>query len=153
MIAGALLGPMLLAAAGVALLLLLAGAGPQWPWVAWVIMTPVVYLSWVILFLAIAALITRQITSRHPTPQYWEIRPGGGRIAATAWRSAPFSLAEHLPLARFTGWIPCLSKLPLRAYSPTLNLGTLVQNYGVITDPDLTEVGDNTIIGYQSVLV
>jgi FkbH-like protein len=153
MIAGALLGPMLLAAAGVALLLLLAGAGPQWPWVAWVIMTPVVYLSWVILFLAIAALITRQITSRHPTPQYWEMRPGRGRIAASAWRSATFYLVEHLPLARSTGWIPCLSKLPLRAYSPTLNLGTLVLNYGVITDPDLTEVGDNTIIGYESVLV
>jgi acetyltransferase-like isoleucine patch superfamily enzyme len=41
----------------------------------------------------------------------------------------------------------------MRAYSPALHLGSGVINLGFLVDPDLTEVGDNTVIGGGSFLV
>jgi len=66
--AAMLVGPMLLAAAGAAALLFLIGAGPQWPWFAWVFAAPVLYLSWVVLYLGICALIIYQMGGRYPKP-------------------------------------------------------------------------------------
>jgi hypothetical protein len=154
-----LVGPMLLAAAGVAALLFLVGAGPQWPWFAWVIAGPMVYLSWIIFYLAICAFRIRVMGRRYPKPRHFDMGRGqaGSReslgifTAATCYRY--WALVERLPFARATGWIPCLSTLWMRAYSPALHLGSGVINLGFIIDPDLTEVGDNTVIGGASVLV
>lgn len=154
-----LAGPMLLAAAGVAALLFLAGAGPQWPWFVWVLIAPVVYLSWVILLLGIFAVSTHRMGRRYPKPRYIVMRPGQGPspeshgvgTAATCYRR--MAVVQTLPFARATGGIPCLSTLWMRAYSPAQHLGKGVLNIGNIVDPDLTEVGDNALIGGTSVLV
>src|SRR5256885_1429853 len=74
-----LVGPMLLAAAGVAALLFLLGAGPQWPWFAWIVAAPVVYLGWVIIYLGLCASSTRQMGRRYPKPRHFVRRPGHGR--------------------------------------------------------------------------
>jgi FkbH-like protein len=153
-----LVGPMLLAAAGVAVLAALIGAGPQWPWFTWIVVAPLVYLSWLILYLATSAVIIRQIGSRHPKPRHVVMRPGQGRspealgVRTAAWCYGLFHVVERLPFARAMGWVPCLSTLWLRAYSPALHLGTDVMNLGFIIDPDLTEVGDHAVIGRASVL-
>ncbi len=157
--AAMLAGPLLLAAAGVAGLLFLAGAGPRWPWFAWVIIAPVVYLSWVILYLGICAFSTYRMGQRYPKPRYVVIRPGqsaspevlGVRTAAMSYQR--LVVLETLPFARMTGGLPCLSSLWLRAYSPTLHLGSGVINFGHIVDPDLTEVGDNTVLGLRAALI
>jgi hypothetical protein len=154
-----LVGPMLVAAAGVAVLAALAGAGPQWPWFIWIVVAPLVYLCWVILYMAIHALITRQMGKRYPKRARFVWRPGQG--ATSDGRGLLTALScylrfwdiEKLPFARATGRIPCLSTLWMRAYSPALHLGSGVNNMGFMYDPDLTEVGDNTVIGSGSSLV
>jgi FkbH-like protein len=153
-----LVGPMLLAAAGVGALLFLVGAWSNWHWFAWVIAAPVAYLSWVILYLATSAVIIWQIGSRHPKPRHVVMRPGQSRspaalgVSTAAWCYGLFHLVERLPFARAMGWIPCLSTLWMRAYSPALHLGNDVMNLGFIIDPDLTEVGDHAVIGRASAL-
>jgi hypothetical protein len=153
-----LVGPMLLAAAGVAVLAALVGAGPQWPWFIWIVVAPLVYLSWVTLYLAICALTTRQMGKRYPKPRHLVLRPWPGffpeglRILTVMTCYGVLNIIEELPLARVTGWIPCLSTLWMRAYSPALHFGTNVSNSGNILDPDLTEIGDNTVIGRRATL-
>ena len=154
-----LVGPMLLAAAGIAALLFLVGAGPQWPWFAWILVAPIIYLCWVIMYLAICAFSTRRMGRRYPKPRHFVTRPGQGRSPESlGFRTASmchwrWALVEKLPFARATGMIPCLSKLWMRAYSPTLHLGSGVLNLGFISDPDLTEIGDNALIGSVSAVV
>jgi len=154
-----LAGPMLLAAAGVAALLVIVGAGPQWPWFVWVIAAPVIYLFWVILYLAICASSTRRMGQRYPKPRRFAVRPGHGLSPESlGFRTAVmchlrWAVVERLPFARATGRIPCLSTLWMRAYSPMVRLGSGVVNFGFIVDPDLTEIGDNALIGGASVLV
>jgi acetyltransferase-like isoleucine patch superfamily enzyme len=154
-----LAGPMLLAAAGVAALLLIVGAGPQWPWFVWVVAAPVIYLFWVIFYLAISASSTRRMGRRYPKPRRFAMRPGHGPSPESlGFRTAVmchlrWAIVERLPFARATGRIPCLSTLWMRAYSPSLRLGNSVINFGFIVDPDLTEVGNNALIGGASVLV
>jgi hypothetical protein len=157
-----LAGPMLLAAAGVGGLLFLAGAGPQWPWIVWVVVAPALYLCWLILLLAISAFHIRQMCRRYPKPRHFVIRPGqslsspeglGFRWAMTSYRR--MEMIDRLPFARDTGLIPFLETLWRRAYSPTLHFGSGVADLGLqsaILDPDLTEVGDNTVLGGGSVL-
>ena len=159
--AAMLTGPMLLAAAGVAGLLFLAGAGPHWPWFAWVIIAPMVYLSWVILYLGICAFTTHQLGSRYPKPRHFVLQPGqsasspeglGYRTAVTCY--GILLVIETLPLTRVTGILPCLGTLWLRAYSPALHLGRGVFfQFANIVDPDLTEIGDNTVLGGRSSLI
>jgi FkbH-like protein len=154
-----LVGPMLLAAAGVAALLFLAGAGHQWPWFVWVVMAPVVYLCWVVLYLVIAAFTTYQLGRRYPKPRHFVMRPGQGRspeglgilTAATCYRR--LAIVEMLPFARATGRIRGLTNLFLRAYSPSVHIGSGVINVGILCDPDLTEVGDNAVLGGKSSIV
>jgi FkbH-like protein len=153
-----LIGPMLLAATGVAGLLFLIGAGPRWPWFAWVIAGPIVYLSWIILYLGICAVGVRHLGRRHPKPRHYVMRPGeslsaeGLGIRTAMWCYGNFHAVERLPFARETGRVPWLSKLWLRSYAPTLHVGSDVINMGFIVDPDLTEVGDKSVLGGTSVL-
>lgn len=153
-----LVGPMLLAAAGVAALLFVVGAGSNWLWFAWVIVMPVAYLSWVILYLAICALITRQIGMRYRKPRQFVMRPGQGSSAEGLglWTAVlcygVLDIIEGLPFAKATGRIQCLRRLWMYAYSPALHFGTNVMNSGTILDPDLTEIGDNSVIGRGALL-
>jgi hypothetical protein len=159
MIAAVLLvGPMLLAAVGVVGLLFLVGAGSNWLWFAWVIVMPVAYLSWVILYLAICALVTRQMGKRYPKPRQFVMRPGqrSSREGLGLWTAVlcycALDVIEALPFARAMAWIPGLRTLWMYAYSPTLHFGTNVINSGTILDPDLTEIGDNSVIGRGALL-
>jgi FkbH-like protein len=150
---------MLLAAAGVAVLLLPIRPS-RWEWFVWIVLAPIVYLSWVVFYLTLSAVVIHYLGSRYPKPRHFVAEPGlqslsredlGVRTAVICYLQ--WGLVETLPLARATGRIPCLSRLWMRAYSPSLNLGTGVGVSGHILDPDLTEVGDNSVLGVGSVLV
>lgn len=118
----------------------------------WIAAAPVLYLLWVFLFLVCSAISTGILLAIAPKPRNFIVtRPGhkarmpliGAGACYQRWH-----FLQSLPLIGAHMWgIPFLRWLAMRAYSGKplcLNAGLLAD---FPLDPDLTEVGRQTIIG------
>jgi acetyltransferase-like isoleucine patch superfamily enzyme len=123
--------------------------GP-WPWYVWIILSPTLYLVWLILFLYFCAPFVRRMGRRHPKPR---LATGTDRKLATVLLcTLRLRLVTNLPLVpvlEHSGWG---RKLVFRSYSPSVNIGKGVGIAGRLTDPDLTTVEDFVTIGKGAVI-
>jgi FkbH-like protein len=129
-------------------------------WYIWLPLSPIVYLAWVALSLRSLASASRRVAARHPKARQFAIQtgpgaeqspdPGATTVLALAFR---FQFVSALPLARVLAVIPLFGRLVLRAYSPSISIGTDAKIFGLLTDPDITEIGDGAIIGRSAELV
>jgi FkbH-like protein len=125
-----------------------------------VILSPALYLSWLILFLALSAAICRRMGSRYPKPRYLVVRPGAGRITrvelglvAASGLYRRLAIVHQLPLVNALRLIRGFATLTLRAYSPSVHVGEGVLNFGVLWDPDLTYIEDHVVIGGNATIL
>src|SRR3954447_20048348 len=151
--------PMLLAAAAVAGLAGLVALAGDWGWYVWVILAPLLYLSWLGVFLLITAFVCGQVGKRNPKPAYAVVHPGlernskellGMLTAAMCYRR--LGILQSLPLVSLISQYRTLGRLVLRSYSPSEHIGEHVVNWGFILDPDLTHVGAGSIIGAKATI-
>jgi carbonic anhydrase/acetyltransferase-like protein (isoleucine patch superfamily)/acyl carrier protein len=148
---------MSLSAAAVAGFLVIFSAN-HWSAFIWIIVSPGLYLSWLIVFLAISAWTSGRIARGNPKPRHMVVK-GNERISkeALGLMTATFcyrrlALINSLPLVPTFREAGPFQKLVLRAYSPSVHVGQQSLTAGQLFDPDLTEVGNYAIIGAHSVI-
>jgi FkbH-like protein len=155
-----IVGSMVASAAAVAVPAWLAAGAASWEWYVWVIVTPLLYLCWLVVFLAVSALICGAMGRRHPKPRHAVVLPGplrdakeiGGLLTAIACYRR-LAILDSVPLVTVLSQFRFFRTLVLRAYSPSVHIGRNVINMGRLYDPDLTELGDGAILGGRSAVV
>jgi FkbH-like protein len=111
-------------------------------------------------FLLISAAICGSVGRRLPKPRHAVVLPGraqgsselGGLVTAIACYRR-LAILGRVPLASVFSEIRSLNKLLLRAYSPSVHVGRDVMLMGRLYDPDLTEIGDNAVVGGSAAIV
>ncbi|MBI3864835.1 MAG: HAD-IIIC family phosphatase [Planctomycetia bacterium] len=119
--------------------------------VGWMLAGPLLYLSWLILTLAIFAFDNQvAYLAGNRKPQRATTSDGFrvwfSLLTTFGWYFRGF-LVRSLPLAHCLQLIPLVRWLVVLAYSPRAHLGRDSTLFGYIYDPDLTEIGEQAIIG------
>ncbi len=144
--------PGILAALVVAGLLYIAQA-QQWRWYHWLFLSPVVYITWLILFLSLCARSTRRMGTRHPKPRHAAFQVGeGGPPVDPGMRTVILCRVRRvfvgsLPLVTGLEQISWMQRLIWRSHSPSVHIGAGAMVWGAVKDPDLTEIGERAVIG------
>ena len=154
-----LLLPMVISAGGVAGICYLCGAG-GWRWFHWLILSPVVYLAWLLVYLGLTAAVVGHWGHNHPKPRYVEFGAGANaskedysKLTTVLMCYHLAAIFESLPLANTLRTVPACQRLALRSYAPSVQIGQSVSLDGALYDPDLTEIGDEAVIGGRSAIV
>ena len=154
-----ILGSMLASAAAVAVVAGFALGAGSWPWYWWVIGSPLLYLGWLLVFLFMSAWVCGLFGRRNPKPRHAVMHSGpirgssktlGMATAAMCYRR--LALLQSIPLVSLLSLFRPLDRLVLRAYSPSVHIGRNVLNWAGLYDPDLTEIGNDVVLGGQSVV-
>jgi hypothetical protein len=132
----------------IALLVALVNLVGGFPWYVWLLLSPFLYLIWLITFLFFCAKMIRPIGRRHPKPPYATLpgaAPGMFRfvMASTIREGVIFSL-PLIPLLEIAPWG---RRLTMLAYSSSTHFNGNVLGSGKLYDPDLTELGDRVVLG------
>lgn len=154
--------PMMLAAAGVAGLVALARLAVPLRWYVALIAAPALYVVWLFLYLLLSAATISSVGRRFPKPRFRAVPPGvrvrdavredlGVVTAVICYRR--LAIVHGLPFSYVLGSMPGFSRLAMRAYAPSVSAGRAFVSWGRIYDPDLTEVGDNVVIGGGAAIV
>lgn len=116
----------------------------------WIAGAPVLYLCWLLLTFAVSALnmqIAGRLGWRKPARSIsTDGDPSTQQIVCAAIMMRAI-LFWSLPVARYFLRIPVLSELVLYSYSSKVSVGRGTQIWGYIYDPDLTTLGDHSILG------
>jgi carbonic anhydrase/acetyltransferase-like protein (isoleucine patch superfamily) len=142
--------PATLATAAVLLLVLITGG--NWPWFVWLLASPMLYVIWVVGFLFFAGRMMRRMGGRHPKPRRAVIPSEDRGLRTVRVCSLRLHLVKSLPLVPAIQLLPWGRTLVMKAYAPSVHVGTDVQIAGTLTDPDLTVVEDSVFIGRDSVI-
>ena len=139
----------------VALLVYLLQFAGNWPWFVWVILSPVLYSVWLISFLFFCAPTIRRMGTRFPKPRRITLEAGGTQInlRTVVACSLRMRLILSLPLVGLLQQSTWGRNLVMLGYSPAIHFGQGVQLGGIITDPELTEIGDHAVVGLGSIIV
>lgn len=151
-----LLLPMMLAAAGVAGLVALAGLAVPLRWYVALIAAPALYVVWLFLYLLLSAATIASVGRRFPKPRFRAVPPGvrvrdavredlGVVTAVICYRR--LAIVHGLPFSHLLGSMPGFARLAMRAWAPSVSAGQSFVSWGRIYDPDLTAIGDNVVIG------
>ena len=144
--------PAILAALLVAGLLYIAQAG-YWRWQHWLFLSPLLYITWLFLFLSLCARSTRRIGTRRPKPRHaafhvgderGPVDPGMGTVIVCRVRRV---FVASLPLVSGLEQIGWMQRLIWRSHSPSVHIGDGAMVWGTVKDPDLTEIGVRAVIG------
>jgi acetyltransferase-like isoleucine patch superfamily enzyme len=118
------------------------------PWYVWLLLSPPLYVVWLIFFLFFCAKTIAPVGRQHPKPPYATVpgaKPGVMRFAmASTIRSAVIESLPLIPLLTWTNWG---RKLMILGYSSSLHLGKKLEGGGRLEDPDLTWIGDKVLMG------
>jgi hypothetical protein len=140
--------PATLAAGVIAILLELVNLVGGAPWYVWLLLSPSLYVLWLIIFLYFCGKTIRRIGRRYPKPRYAIISSKTmtkfRTVFAGAWRA---HIVESLPLSSFMQSAMWGRELVFCSYAPSMHVGQGVQSTARITDPDLTELADNVSLG------
>jgi acetyltransferase-like isoleucine patch superfamily enzyme/acyl carrier protein len=131
--------------------------GEKFTWVEWVIVSPIIYISWLNSFL-IACAIDVQVWRplfRFQKPK--RISTAEGFPASLNFYLAfalymRESVVASLPLTGAYLFIPYLRHLVFWSYSPGTRIAFSSKVVGRLFDPDLTEIGEHAIIGSGSMI-
>jgi acetyltransferase-like isoleucine patch superfamily enzyme len=140
--------PATLAAAVVALLMGLVQLAGGSPWFVWLLLSPTLYVCWLVSFLFFCAKTIAPMGRRFPKPRRATLpgaEPGRLRtvIAGALRRRVIYSL-PLVPLLEQSAWG---RKLIILGYAPSMHIGSGVQMASNLEDPDLTELGDRVVLG------
>ena len=144
--------PGILAALVVAGLLYIAQV-QYWRWYHWLFLSPVLYITWLIVFLSLCARSMQRIGTRHPKPRHaaFQIGDGGGPVdrgmATVVLSRVRRVFVSSLPLVSSLEQIGWMQRLIWRSHSPSIHIGNGAMVWGTVKDPDLTEVGERAVIG------
>ena len=140
--------PAILAEGALAVLVALVNLAGGVPWYVWLLLSPLLYLGWLICFLFFCAKTMQALGRRFPRPRRGTL-PGSppGRFRMVIASALRLALVESLPLVPLVQTAPWGRRLATLAYSPSLHIGSGVQISGKLEDPDLTELGDHVILG------
>ena len=144
-----------LAAATLAGLLTITGIAQWLTPVLWLASVPVLYLIWVILYVTYSAIEMQFLFWNYEKPRH--VAAGGQdaeglrhlRLIVCYMRGY---LVKSLPMLNAISFLPGLGQLCLLAYAPRLRIGERSFLAGFLYDPDLTEIGDDVVIGGGSVI-
>ena len=117
---------------------------------AWFVAAPALYFLWMLAYLALCTI--------HIQALFWGYtKPRHAVLAACARDAAPHVrlaisygrcyLVKSLPFMQGLVAVPWLRTLYLLSYSPRTRIGKNVFLTGFLYDPDLTEIGDNVVLG------
>ncbi len=116
-----------------------------------IVLAPVFYLAWLVLFLGWGYLIGLPFyVWVHRCPSRMSTSDGGDHGARFATQMSLYLkglMLQALPLAQPLQMLPYWQQLVFRGYAPRNNIGRHAHVWGMLWDPDLTEIGDDTIIG------
>ncbi len=155
-----IVSPLMLASAVVGASIYFVGRLISVPWLVWLTASPLVYSVWFLMVLTFAGFLSGFVGRKSVKPKYVATYPG--RPADPAQTSglvtivfcyAEAAIISSLPLFRAASQSQLLSSLLLRSYSPSVHIGSRLVNWGDIYDPDLTEIGDNVIVGSNASVV
>ncbi|HEY7392346.1 MAG TPA: DapH/DapD/GlmU-related protein [Bryobacteraceae bacterium] len=123
----------------------LAGGIPSY---FWLLLSPSLYLVWLIAFLYFCGKTIGPMGRRYPKPRY-AILPGAqpGRfrfVMASTMRMGVIYSLPLVPLLEVAKWG---RRLIILGYSYSMHFGNKVQGSGKIEDPDLTEIGERVVLG------
>src|ERR1700674_2573696 len=135
-----------------------AVAGLRWYW--WVFASPPLYIVWLMLFLRICAGNSERIGRRHPKPRHLLLQtagegkhtpqPSGATVIICMFRCA---FIPSLPVVHGLAQLSSFRTLILRSYSPSVHIGESAAVWGLIMDPDLTEIGKGAVVGWSSEVI
>jgi hypothetical protein len=121
----------------------------------WVLLSPLIYVAWLLLYLALCASGIRRRGRRYPKPSRLVIRQtsdlrrpenrGGITMAICMFRAA---FNTTLPMVHGLEQMYWFRKLVMSSYAPSVHLGPGAWVWSKIMDPDLTEIGEGAVIGY-----
>jgi hypothetical protein len=118
------------------------------PWYVWMLLSPPLYLVWLIFFLIFCKITIAPMGRRHPKPRYATLpgaEPGKFRfVMASTMRMGVICSLPLVPLLEVSKWG---RNLIIRGYSYSMHFGDKVQGSGKIEDPDLTWIGDRVVMG------
>ncbi len=142
-------------AAVVAWVLAVSGVSAVLPSWGWVLIAPALYAAWLLVFLYMNMGLMALAGRRYPKPE--NLRPDSPRAAARGIAVAMSYIRLHtlqtLPLGlTFLRFGP-LRNLCMRSYSPAQHVHDSAQVFGTIYDPDITWIGQHSIVGHDAVLV
>ena len=116
-----------------------------------IVLAPVFYLAWLVLFLGWGYLIGLPFyVWVHRCPSRMSTSDGGDHGARFATQMSLYLkglMLQALPLAQPLQMLPYWQQLVFRGYAPKNNISRHAHVWGMLWDPDLTEIGDDTIIG------
>jgi len=127
---------------------------PAWPVPVWLALAPVIYIAWVLVFLAVSAVEFQVYGLIAPKPRRLTIEDARLSIPAAVLLHTYQRLGQvhTLPLANGLLRLPILQRLVLLSYAPRIHVGRDVLIYGLLYDPELIYLGDRVIIGGGSAL-
>lgn len=140
-----------LASGSLAGLLYVTGITHHLPIWAAIVLAPVFYLTWLAFFLAWGFLVGLPFyTWVHRCPTRMSTCGPGDQSARFATQMSLYLkcvMLQTLPMAQPLQMLPFWQQLVFRGYAPKNKIGRHANIWGILWDPDLTEIGDDTIIG------
>ena len=116
-----------------------------------IVLAPVFYLAWLVLFLGWGYLIGLPFYAWvHRCPSRMSTSDGGNHGARFATQMSLYLkgvMLQTLPMAQSLQMLPYWQQLVFRGYAPKNNISRNAHVWAMLWDPDLTEIGDDTIIG------
>lgn len=116
---------------------------------AWIMLAPTLYFVWLVTYLWLCGLGLRAVTKRFPKPRRAVLPDQIDRMRGVSSGLVRMTAIESLPLARFLRTTTWGGRLVTRSYSPSMNVGKGVNlaTPNLLVDPDITEIGDNVVMG------
>jgi acetyltransferase-like isoleucine patch superfamily enzyme len=127
-------------------------------WFTWLTLSPVIYLAWLLLFLRVCAKGSQRLGAKSQKPRYAKfdrkvgrggMHPGMRTATICMFR---FGFITSLPLVRTLEQVSFIRNLVWSSYSPAVKIAKDAFVWGSVLDPDLTEIGQGAVIGWDSCL-
>ena len=132
--------------------LFLSGALEELQAIHWLILSPALYVAWLILFLLCSAIEIQILSLLYKKPvraayPWSETSFGSNEIMLLGTYYDNFFRTWSLPLTTAFLRIPYLRELTLLSYAPSVSIGRDVVILGYLYDPDLVQIGDGAVLG------
>ncbi|HEY7427741.1 MAG TPA: DapH/DapD/GlmU-related protein, partial [Gemmataceae bacterium] len=120
-----------------------------------IVSAPVLYFAWLLVYLVLCALQIQLLFWRFAKPRRFTYKldsPEALRLFPLLVCYSHVGIIRSLPMGRVLLSIPLVRGLALLACAPRYRLGKQVLIGTFLYDPDLTEIGNNAVVGAGSVL-
>ena len=134
------------------------GLGERLTWVEWMIVSPIIYVTWLNSFLIACAIDIQAWRLLFGFRKHRRLTTSNG---FRDWLQCMLTLSSymrerivwHLPLTQSYMGVNGLRHLVLWSGAPSAKIGRGSSLFGLLYDPDLTEIGEHVILGSDSFIV